>query len=450
MHTILPFRPLLLMITAFCCSSLFCFSQSFSGPEGMAYYPGTGSWFITNNNGEIIEYDINGSLSTFTVAGGTHGIEIVGDVLYANDGDRVLGYSLVNGENVADIDLNASFLNGMAYDGLGYLYVTDFSTKRIYKINLSDLSYITLVANTVQTPNGIVYDPMNNRLVMVTWGANASIYAIDPITGNKMLITSTNLGNCDGIVTDGCGTFYVSAWNPTGLYKFPANFTQGYSVLTTDLASPADIGYDNKNYRIGIPNTGFDDILIYDLNPLPPTIGLVDTIHLVTPVDSAFHISQSISFDHLIATEFIINNSFPELTAELEEVNDSLIISGSLSEAGQFDCQVIASNCLGLSDTLTIHFDVQAATINGVADSPIYTNQTSFWFDHGKLRYSAGEFFDMNKMVQILDINGRFLYVGPISGFDQLSYSFPRGMYFLLLTQGNYGSVISRYKLMNL
>ena len=108
-------------------------------------------------------------------------------------------------------------------------------------------------------------------------------------------------------------------------------------AVERSMLARADIGYDNKNYRIGIPNTGFDDILIYDLNPLPPTIGSVDTIHLVIPVDSAFHISQYISFDHLIATEFIINNSFPELTAELEEVNDSLIISGSLSEAGQFD-----------------------------------------------------------------------------------------------------------------
>ena len=67
-----------------------------------------------------------------------------------------------------------------------------------------------IVSNTVSTPNGIVYDGENNRLIFVNWGSNAAIKAVDLSDNSVSTLTTTTLGNCDGIDNDSYGNYYVS------------------------------------------------------------------------------------------------------------------------------------------------------------------------------------------------------------------------------------------------
>ena len=77
----------------------FSFSQSYNGPESVEFNPNNGSYYISNSsNGQILELDANNDLSVFVnnTGPGPHGLELVGDTLYACSGGRLKGYSINN------------------------------------------------------------------------------------------------------------------------------------------------------------------------------------------------------------------------------------------------------------------------------------------------------------------------------------------------------------------
>src|SRR5690606_10183033 len=117
-------------------------------------------YFVSNTtSGVIKQRDQAGTVTDFaSVSPAPYGLEIMGDVLYACSGGTIKGYSLADGTLVYTRNLNGSFLNGLATDG-SYLYVTDFSAARIYKVDPIGDSQSTLVSNTSGTPNGIVWRP---------------------------------------------------------------------------------------------------------------------------------------------------------------------------------------------------------------------------------------------------------------------------------------------------
>ena len=230
------------MVCILQCSVIF--SQSLNGPESIEWDANNTRWLIGNKgNGTILARSENGTLSNFVtgIPSGPYGIEILGDVLYSCEGGFIRGYNLTSGANVFTLNLNATFLNGLTSDGNNNLYATDFSAKKIFKIDVNAVSFTTLASGLAKTPNGIFYDGENNRCVYVTWGSNAPIMAIDLTTNVTSTILTTTLSNCDGITRDSCGNYYVSSWGNNKLNKFDASLTGTHTVLPTVLSSPADI-----------------------------------------------------------------------------------------------------------------------------------------------------------------------------------------------------------------
>ena len=230
------------MVCILQCSVIF--SQSLNGPESIEWDATNTRWLIGNKgNGTILARSESGTLSNFVtgIPSGPYGIEILGDVLYSCEGGFIRGYNLTSGANVFTLNLNATFLNGLTSDGNNNLYATDFSAKKIFKIDVNAVSFTTLASGLAKTPNGIFYDGENNRCVYVTWGSNAPIMAIDLTTNVTSTILSTTLSNCDGITRDSCGNYYVSSWGNNKRNKFDASLTRTHTVLPTVLSSPADI-----------------------------------------------------------------------------------------------------------------------------------------------------------------------------------------------------------------
>jgi hypothetical protein len=159
----------------------------------------------------------------------------------------------------------------MASNGTDKLWVSDFSAKKIYEVNVANLaapSSSIVVANTTSTPNGLTYDAANNRLVMVSWGANASIKAIDLATYTLSVITTTNLGNCDGVDHDSYGNYYVSSWSPNAITKFSNDFTTTSTVTVAGgVSSAADICYAEEIDTLAIPCTGNNVVKFVGFNP---------------------------------------------------------------------------------------------------------------------------------------------------------------------------------------
>lgn len=248
-----------LLLASIILFSLTSFAQTLSGPESIEWDEANNRWLISNTgNGTILARSTTGVLSSFVsgVPSGPYGIEILGNVLYACSGSTIRGYNLTTGASVFTLNVGASFLNGLTSDGVNFLYATDFSAKKIFKIDTGATSFTTIATGLVKTPNGILYEGANNRCVFVNWGANAPIMAIDLTTFAVTTILATTLSNCDGITKDGCGNYYVTSWGNNKLNKFNNTLTGTPTIIAGTLSNPADIDckYGTINDEIGITN----------------------------------------------------------------------------------------------------------------------------------------------------------------------------------------------------
>lgn len=248
-------RALLAMLLATPC----LWAQSLTGPESIEFDLFHNRYLISNSdNGQILARDMAGNLSIFAnnVSPSPYGLEILGNVLYANCGGQVKGFDLETGNEVFSLNLGATFLNGITTDGLFNLFVTDFSTKRLYRVRPASNAFNVMAQNLVQSPNGIEYDQANQRLVFVNWGNNAPIKAFNLIDSTVTTLATTTLGNCDGICWNGLDSWYITAWTGAKLVKFDRDFGQAPQTIATGLSSPADIDYNLRGDTVAIPNSG--------------------------------------------------------------------------------------------------------------------------------------------------------------------------------------------------
>jgi len=247
-------------------------AQSLTAIEGVEYDPTNQIFLVGNGNNVVRMHSDAVPQGTLGAAKSNYGMEVMNGVLFSIVGTAIRGYDVTTGAQVMTHTLSgASFLNGMASNGTDKLWVSDFSAKKIYELNVADLEAPTssiVVANTTSTPNGLTYDAANNRLVMVSWGANASIKAIDLATYTLSVITTTNLGNCDGVDHDSYGNYYVSSWSPNAITKFSNDFTTTSTVTVTGgVSSAADICYAEEIDTLAIPCTGNNVVKFVGFNP---------------------------------------------------------------------------------------------------------------------------------------------------------------------------------------
>lgn len=246
-------------------------AAQYSGPESVEYDPVGDRYFVSNTSGGVIKVRSQaGVVADFaTVSPAPYGLEIMGDVLYACSGGAIKGYSLATGAQVFNLSLGATFLNGITTDGQ-YLYATDFNTnqRKIHKVDVAANTSSVLVSSTGAQPNGIVWDPAGDRLVVVFWGGNAPIKAYDRTTGAETVLTANSgLGSCDGITIDCLGNFLVSSWSPVRITRFEPTFTNsGVNLGVPGLSNPADIDFDTVNHRICIPNSGNNTVVLHGID----------------------------------------------------------------------------------------------------------------------------------------------------------------------------------------
>ncbi len=260
------------LFCVFALSASLSHAQTLTAIEGVEYDPTNQIFLVGNGNNVVRMHSDAVPQGTLGAARSNYGMEVMNGVLFSIVGSAVRGYDVTTGAQVMTHTLSgASFLNGMASNGTDKLWVSDFSAKKIYEINVADIAAPTssvVVANTTSTPNGLTYDEANNRLVMVSWGSNAPIKAIDLSTYTLSVITTTNLGNCDGIDHDSYGNYYVSSWSPNAITKFSNDFTTTSTVTVTGgVSSAADICYAEEIDTLAIPCTGNNVVKFVGFDP---------------------------------------------------------------------------------------------------------------------------------------------------------------------------------------
>ena len=264
------------------------FTQNYNGPESIEYNPLNQTYFISNSgNGQILELDENNNLSFFVGSDesgnnlnmGPHGLELVeeyigtkwiGQILYVCSGGRLYGYDTY-GNQILNYNIGGSFLNGITQkknliSGQVDLFITDFSEKKLYQYNIDENTHYEICSFN-KNPNGVYYDGITNRLLVVCWGGNAPIYEIDLTNNSYNTLITTGLSNLDGITMDQCGNFYISAWSSNAIHKYNSDFSEN-EIIIDGLNNPADIFYNQFDNTIAIPNSGNNtvDLINYNCN----------------------------------------------------------------------------------------------------------------------------------------------------------------------------------------
>jgi sugar lactone lactonase YvrE len=234
------------------------FAQSYSNPESVDFDTASGRYFIANiNSGRIQVREPNGTLSSLTtnaISPAPYGIEFAAGKLYACCGTTVKVFNPATGAQIISIPVSgASFLNGITHDNNENVYVTDFSAKKIFRIAANN-TVSTFLANTFDTPNGIIFDQENNRLIYVCWSSNAKIKSISLTDSSETNLLTSSLTNIDGIASDNQGNYYVSNWGANSIVKYSNTFTSPQTVVT-GLTRPADIFYNLLTDTLVIPNS---------------------------------------------------------------------------------------------------------------------------------------------------------------------------------------------------
>jgi len=240
----------------------------FATPESFIFDSASGCYFISNIDGDPMEKADNGFIikldgdfklvDNYFIAGSSDdivlnapkGMAVVDTVLYVTDIDAVRAFSSISGRHLADYDFSfyqPKFLNDIAADNAGNLYISAMLTDRIFKIDDSGQLSIYL---SITAPNGLLYHP-DGHLYAAGW-EEAKVVKILPGGSLEDIIVNEDFKNLDGLDIDKQGRLYFSDFNRGIIYRYDA-VLEKLDTLITGLDNPADISVDRKNNLLLIP-----------------------------------------------------------------------------------------------------------------------------------------------------------------------------------------------------
>lgn len=213
------------------------------GPESVIYHPGSDSLFVSNVNGHPDAQDGNGFISRLTDEGeiadlywldgfdAPKGLALNDDTLYVADIDELVVIDISSRKVAKRYHVpSAKFLNDVAIDRQGRVYVSDMVTNEIYRLADNEFS-LWLADPKLEAPNGLLVE--NNRLIVGSWGIMTDGFATD-VPGHlksidlesreiQSLGDGTAVGNLDGVEADGRGNYLVTDWMQGRLLRIYRN-----------------------------------------------------------------------------------------------------------------------------------------------------------------------------------------------------------------------------------
>ena len=243
----------------------------YNRPESAVYSSQRKGYFISNvESGQLLfqpvvagGYILKNQLQVFKEnLSGPMGLEIIGNTLYVADGakgnDYIYGFDLDSGGKVFELCIqDASQLNDLTWDGKKYLYVTDRKGNQVYRIDYEALTFQVLGEVDIPTPNGIVYDPVQDRLLVVNSVEEAGLFAIDLKTEKSSLLLATEYANFDGIALDFQNRVYISSWGAdwlhTRILRWEAGNPEQLEVVLENEQGVADLSFNPYLNELVLP-----------------------------------------------------------------------------------------------------------------------------------------------------------------------------------------------------
>ncbi len=320
------------IVISFISASIHTSGQIFSGPESVEYDPINDRYIVSNTTSGNLQSVIPGSAPTLFTSNvsAPYGLVAVDSSIYVADNGSVLGFNLVTGLQTFTSVVGGTFLNGICADTSGHIYTTDFTTKKIYKVNIADGTSSVFVSATVKTPNGILFDAANNRLVYCTWGSGVQIKAVSLVDSSQTILKTTTLSNDDGIAMDNQGRIYISVWGTQSVYMLDSAFANAPLQMITGLSSPADIYYNLANDTLGVPNSGGNTVAFYNMSY---TLSAQDH-----PLKTSTDFLKTSSDEREIKIEWSLENH-SSASLQIVDLRGKLVSCEDVSSSGKFILQ---------------------------------------------------------------------------------------------------------------
>jgi len=239
-------------------------------PESVCYDHVSQILYVSNINGKPTEKDGNGFISLLALDGkitelrwvtglnAPKGMGMYNGILYVADIDRVAAIDIINRKIRKFYDFpEAKFLNDIAIDKDGAVYVSDMMSTRIYRI-FQDKAETWLDDKTLTSPNGLFVD--NDQLLI---GCEQIVKA--NLKDKTPVIWLDKTGGIDGLEGVGDGRYIFSDWQ--GNVYLVGTDRKIEKILDTTAAgiNAADIEYIPSKHLLLVPTFGDNRVMAYEL-----------------------------------------------------------------------------------------------------------------------------------------------------------------------------------------
>jgi hypothetical protein len=250
-------------------------------PESALPVPAEGFAYVSNVAGQPTDKDGNGFISKVSLADGKvialewakgldapKGLALAGGKLYAADIDKLVEIDPASGQILTKYEApGAQFLNDIAVDAQGNVYISDSSTSTIWRLAGGKLEK-WIDDPALKFPNGLHVD--GDKLIVAAWGAPGTS-AQSSAPANLLTVSladkkiadlgdGTPVGNLDGLEPIG-DDFLVTDWVAGALYRIDRK-GKATQLLDLDQGS-ADIGYVPETGLLLIPMMMSDKLVAY-------------------------------------------------------------------------------------------------------------------------------------------------------------------------------------------
>jgi len=228
-----------------------------NGPESIVFDTKNECYFVSNwENGTIVRIGKDNVQKVFK-SGLTHcaGLLIADSLLYVANKGKITVLNLANAEVKFEIAITgAKHIDDITIDTSGHVYATDWQVKRVFKVDIKQKTSSVFVQGISYTPLGILFDKPDSRLILLAFGNNVPIRAVNITTGAVSTIKATNFKDLDDIVRDNKGNYYITAWGTNTVYKFDRNFSKDPETVSSGHKGPAGLAYNEKEDLLAITN----------------------------------------------------------------------------------------------------------------------------------------------------------------------------------------------------
>jgi hypothetical protein len=214
----------------------------------------------TDGNGGVAKLSLDGELEEQDWVRGLNGPKGMAahkGKLYVADVKEVVVIDIKSGKINSRIPVaDAVFLNDVAIDINGTVYVSDTRTSKVHKIVNGEVS---LYLDNVKDANGL--KTIGSTLII---GAGTTLLFVDK-DKNMLTLAKGFEGNIDGVEMIRPGEFIVSCWVGLIYYVYSDGRIQKLVDSRGAVVNTADIGYDVENRILYVPNFHKNTITAYKL-----------------------------------------------------------------------------------------------------------------------------------------------------------------------------------------